>query len=389
MFTSFRKILLGDPLPTASEVHQRLNKLKALAVFSSDALSSVAYATEEFLLVLVLAGKGYLHLSIPIAVAIAALAIIVASSYCQTVHGYPSGGGAYVVAEENLGKWLGLVAAVALLIGYVLTVSVSAAAGVEAVTSAIPTLFPYRVELCLGAIALIMWANLRGIKESGAIFAIPTYGFILILLALIAVGTFRVAMGSLTSAPSEAAPLPGVAQPVMLFLLLRAFASGCAALTGIEAISNGVPAFKKPEARNAGITLIAMAILLGVMLLGITFLTSALGIAPVAGETVVSQIGRHVFGGGPFYLFLQAATALILVLAANTSFVSFPRLSAILAQSRSTSSRSGRRECATSGRSGVTTCRSSCWNPPTAPSYAPCWPIWRRWTSAIPSAAWP
>ena len=334
MFTGFRRILFGDPLPTAAEVEQRLTKIKALAVFSSDALSSVAYATEEILWVLVLAGTGYLHLSIPIALAIATLAIIVASSYYQTVHGYPSGGGAYVVAEENLGKWPGLIAAAALLIGYVLTVSVSIAAGVEAVTSAISILFPYRVALCLAAIALIMWANLRGIKESGTVFAIPTYGFILILLALIVVGAFRVVTGSLAPAVAEAAASSSGAQPVMLFLLLRAFASGCAALTGIEAISNGVPAFKKPEARNAGITLIAMAILLGIMFLGITFLASSLGIAPVEGETVVSQIGRRVFGDGPFYIFLQATTALILVLAANTSFVSFPRLSAILAQSR-------------------------------------------------------
>jgi amino acid transporter len=333
MFTGFRRILFGNPLPTASEEEQRLTKLKALAVFSSDALSSVAYATEEILLVLVMAGTAYLGLSVPVALAIAALAIIVATSYYQTVHGYPSGGGAYVVAEENLGKWPGLVAAAALLIGYVLTVSVSIAAGVEAVTSAIPALFPHRVELCLAAITLIMWANLRGIKESGTVFAIPTYGFILILLALIAAGVFRVATGSLVSIITEAAPPSGGAQPGMLFLLLRAFASGCAALTGIEAISNGVPAFKKPEARNAGITLIAMAVLLGIMFLGITFLASSLGIAPMEGETVVSQIGRHVFGSGPLYLFLQAATALILVLAANTSFVSFPRLSAILAQS--------------------------------------------------------
>ena len=334
MFTDFRRILFGDPLPTTAEAEQRLTKIKALAVFSSDALSSVAYATEEILWVLVLAGMGYLYLSIPIALAIATLAIIVAISYYQTVHGYPSGGGAYVVAEENLGKWPGLVAAAALLIGYVLTVSVSVAAGVDAITSAIPVLFPYRVALCLAAIVLIMWANLRGIKESGTVFSIPTYGFILILLALVAAGMFQVVTGPVIPATVEAAAPSSGAQPVMLFLLLRAFASGCAALTGIEAISNGVPAFKKPEARNAGITLIAMAVLLGVMFLGITFLASSLGIAPMAGETVVSQIGRHVFGSGLLYIFLQAATALILVLAANTSFVSFPRLSAILAQSR-------------------------------------------------------
>jgi amino acid transporter len=334
LFNGFRRILFGDPLPTALEVEQRLTKVKALAVFSSDALSSVAYATEEILWVLVMAGTGYLYLSVPIALAIATLAIIVASSYYQTVHGYPSWGGAYVVAEENLGKWPGLVAAAALLIGYVLTVSVSVAAGVEAVTSAFPVLFPYRVALCLLAIVLIAWANLRGIKESGTVFAIPTYGFIFILLALVAVGVFREATGSLTPTMAGTAPPSGGTQPVMLFLLLRAFASGCAALTGIEAISNGVPAFKRPEARNAGITLIAMAILLGIMFLGTTFLASSLGIAPEEGQTVVSQIGRQVFGAGLLYLFLQAATALILVLAANTSFVSFPRLSAILAQSR-------------------------------------------------------
>jgi amino acid transporter len=334
MFTGFRRVLFGDPLPTASEEEQRLTKIKALAVFSSDALSSVAYATEEILLVLVAAGTAYLGLSIPIALAIALLAIVVAISYYQTVHGYPSGGGAYVVAEENLGKWPGLIAAAALLIGYVLTVSVSIAAGVEAVTSALPALFPYRVELCLAAIALIAWANLRGIKESGTIFAIPTYGFILILLALIAVGTFRMTVSSLSPVSIGAVLPEGIPRPVGPYLLLRAFASGCAALTGIEAISNGVPAFRKPEARNAGITLIAMAVLLGCMFLGVTFLASSLGVVPERGQTVVSQIGRRVFGGGLFYLFLQAATTLILVLAANTSFVSFPRLSAILAQSR-------------------------------------------------------
>ncbi len=334
MLGSLRRLIFGNPLPTAAEAEQRLTKIKALAVFSSDALSSVAYATEEILWVLVLAGTAALGFSIPIALAIAMLAIIVAFSYYQTVHGYPSGGGAYVVAKENLGVWPGLVAAAALLIGYVLTVSVSVAAGVEAVTSAFPALFPHRVNLCLLAIALITWANLRGIKESGTVFAIPTYGFILILLSLIALGSFRVLTGSITPAPDNVVSPQGGMQSVTLFLLLRAFASGCAALTGIEAISNGVPAFKKPESRNAGLTLIAMAILLGIMFLGITFLASSLGIAPMEDETVVSQIGRHVFGKGPFYFFLQAATALILVLAANTSFVSFPRLAAILAQSR-------------------------------------------------------
>jgi amino acid transporter len=334
MFSGFRRFMLGNPLPTASEAEQRLSKLKALAVFSSDALSSVAYATEEILWVLILAGTTALGFSVPIALAIGVLAMIVAFSYYQTVHGYPSGGGAYIVARENLGVWPGLVAAAALLIGYVLTVSVSVAAGVGAVTSAYSTLFPYRVELCLLAIAVIAWGNLRGIKESGTVFAIPTYCFILILVAMIAIGGFRALTGSLTPAVPEVTFSTGSAGSVTLTLILRAFASGCAALTGIEAISNGVPAFKKPEARNAGITLIAMAVLLGILFLGVTFLTRALSIVPTEEETVVSQIGRQILGEGPLYLFLQAATAMVLVLAANTSFVSFPRLSAILAQSR-------------------------------------------------------
>jgi amino acid transporter len=335
MFTGFRRILFGNPLPTASEVEQRLTKIKALAVFSSDALSSVAYATEEILWVLVLAGAGYLYLSIPVALAIAGLLIIVASSYYQTVHGYPSGGGAYIVAYDNLGIWPGLTAAAALLIDYVLTVAVSITAGIAAITSAFPALLPYRVEMCLLAVALIMWANLRGVKESGTMFAIPTYVFISIVLILIAVGLFRLITGTLDPAPVHGVPaVESNLQPLTLFLLLRAFASGCAALTGIEAISNGIPAFQKPEANNAGKTLIAMACLLAVMFLGITFLTRSLNIMPIRDETVVSQIGRQVFGEGLLYLFLQSATMLILVLAANTSFADFPRLSAILARAR-------------------------------------------------------
>ncbi|MBN1977951.1 MAG: APC family permease [Anaerolineae bacterium] len=335
MFTDLRRILFGDPLPTASETEQRLTKIKALAVFSSDALSSVAYATEEILLVLVLAGTGYLYLSIPIALAIAALAIIVAISYYQTVHGYPSGGGAYVVAEENLGKWPGLIAAAALLNDYVLTVAVSMTAGIAAITSAFPSLFSYRVELCVLGVVLITWANLRGVKESGTIFAIPTYCFIIILLALIAVGVFRLTTGSLSPDAGQLAVFTeNDAEPLTLFLLMRAFASGCTALTGIEAVSNGVPAFKKPEARNAGITLIAMAVLLTTTFLGTTFLANVLQVIPSENETVVSQIGRYVFDGGLPYLFLQFATSFILVLAANTSFNGFPRLAAILAQAR-------------------------------------------------------
>jgi amino acid transporter len=335
MLTGARRLLFGSPLPTAEEVHQRLTKVKALAVFSSDALSSVAYATEEILLVLVVAGSVALELSLPIALVIAGLLAIVSTSYYQTIHGYPSGGGAYIVAYDNLGIWPGLIAAAALLIDYVLTVAVSVTAGIAAITSAFPALLPFRVELSLLAIALIAWANLRGVRESGTLFALPTYGFVFIFLMLIVVGLVRLLTGTLSLAPAQTIPVLGHGtQTLTLFLILRAFASGCTALTGIEAISNGIPAFRKPEADNAGKTLIAMAALLMTMFLGITFLARSLGVVPVEDQTVVSQIGRQVFGHGLLYLALQAATALILVLAANTSFADFPRLSAILARAR-------------------------------------------------------
>ncbi len=330
-----RQILIGTPLPSAGILHERLNKIQALAVFSSDALSSVAYATEEILLVLVVAGSGALSLSLPVALAITALLAIVVTSYYQTIHGYPSGGGAYIVAYENLGVWPGLTAAAALLIDYVLTVAVSITAGIAAFTSAFPELVPYRVELCLLAIVLIAWANLRGVRESGTLFAIPTYGFVLIMLALIASGLIRWFSGTL---PHDAVPvLPPAGEvggALTLVLVFRAFASGCTALTGVEAISNGIPAFRKPEAQNAGRTLVAMAFLLGTMFLGISFLARSMAVVPSEHETVVSQIGRQVFGDGALYLSLQIATMLILVLAANTSFAGFPRLAAFLARDR-------------------------------------------------------
>jgi len=333
MAISLRHLIVGSPLRTAEQVHQRLTKAKALAIFSSDALSSVAYATEEILLVLVVAGTAALRLSMPIALTITGLLVVVATSYYQTIHGYPSGGGAYIVAHENLGAWPGLVAAAALLIDYVLTVAVSITAGIVAVTSAAPELLPWRVHLCLLAILLIAWGNLRGVRESGTLFAIPTYAFIILFLLLILVGLFRLATGSLTAA--SAAPLPvdiGGSATLTTLLVLRAFASGCTAMTGVEAISNGVPAFEKPEADNAGKTLVVMAALLATMFLGITLLARALDVVPVEHESVVSQIGRQVFGAGSLYLALQAATALILVLAANTAFADFPRLSSILAR---------------------------------------------------------
>jgi amino acid transporter len=335
MGVNVRRMVLGDPLPTAHEAHHRLAKVQALAVFSSDALSSVAYATEEILLVLVLAGTGALQLSLPIALAIAGLLAIVGSSYYQTIHGYPSGGGAYIVAYDNLGVWPGLIAAAALLIDYVLTVAVSVTAGVAAITSAVPSLYPCRVELCLLAIAFIAWANLRGVRESGTLFSVPTYGFVTIFLGLIVVGLVRVVTGSLAPVSPQSISGAGVgAQSLTLFLVLRAFASGCTALTGIEAISNGIRAFQKPEADNAGKTLIAMVVLLATMFLGITVLSRLLGVAPLEHETVVSQVGKQVFGTGPLYLALQIGTAAILILAANTSFADFPRLSSILARDR-------------------------------------------------------
>ncbi len=332
---SLRRLLFGNPLPTAHEVYHRLTKIQALAVFSSDALSSVAYATEEILLVLVAAGSSALGLSVPIALAIGALLAVVGTSYYQTIHGYPAGGGAYIVAHDNLGAWPGLVAAAALLIDYVLTVAVSVTAGVAAVTSAFPVLLPFRVLLCLSAIGLIAWANLRGVRESGRLFSIPTYGFICIFLTLIVVGLARVIAGDLAAVPSQTSEsTAGAGTVLMAFLILRAFASGCTALTGIEAISNGIPAFDKPEADNAGKTLLAMVGLLLTMFLGITVLADVSGVVPIEQQTVVSQVGRLVFGSGPLYLALQAATALILVLAANTSFADFPRLSAILARDK-------------------------------------------------------
>jgi amino acid transporter len=335
MLDGLRQTLIGAPLPSARMLEERLGKIQALAIFSSDALSSVAYATEETLLVLILAGTASLTLSVPISLAIVALLAIVASSYYQTIHGYPTGGGAYVVAYDNLGVLPGLTAAASLLIDYVLTVAVSVTAGVAAITSAFPAVYPFRVELCVLAIMLIAWTNLRGVRESGSLFAIPTYGFVVLLLTLIATGLVRLTTGTLVPMSPQVPPAveDGV-QALTLFLVLRAFASGCTALTGVEAISNGIPAFRQPEAKNAGRTLIAMAVLLGTMFLGISLLARALQIIPLEHETVVSQIGRQVFGDGALYVALQAATALILVLAANTSFAGFPRLAAILARDR-------------------------------------------------------
>ncbi len=326
-----KRLIVGAPMSLAQARHERLSKTVALAVFSSDALSSVAYATEEILLILILAGSAAAHLTVPVALAIAGLLVVVSASYQQTIHAYPSGGGAYIVARANLGANAGLVAASALLIDYVLTVSVSVAAGVAAMTSAVPWLLGHRILIGVFFIAVIAYANLRGVRESGRVFAVPTYLFVVSFGVLVATGLFRWFHGTL---PPAAPVQQAATQALTWFLVLRAFSSGCTALTGVEAISNGVPAFAHPEARNAAITMTWMTIILGTLFLGITVLASALGIAPSADETVVSQVARSLFGDGLFYYLIQGSTTLILVLAANTSFADFPRLNSLLARDR-------------------------------------------------------
>ncbi len=328
---SLKRILLGDPLASSQAPHQKISKVVALAVFSSDALSSVAYATEEILLALAAGGLAALSYGLPVAACVAALLAIVAISYRQTIHAYPSGGGAYIVAKENLGVGPGLTAGAALLVDYVLTVAVSIASGVAAITSAFPSLYEHRVLIGVSLVAGITLANLRGIRESGALFAPPTYFFVFSLGAVILVGLFRTEFVGV--APAHPAPFPA-AEPIGLLLLLRAFASGCTALTGVEAISNAVPAFREPVSRNASITLGWMAAILGFLFTGTSFLAHRLELVPRPEETILSQLAHAVFGSGIFYYMVQVATALILTLAANTSFADFPRLASLLARDR-------------------------------------------------------
>ena len=325
-----KRWLVGNPLKTSQAAHQRLSKIVALAVFSSDALSSVAYATEEILLVLILAGTLALSLAIPISVAIVLLLIILTVSYRQIIYAYPEGGGAYIVAKSNIGTWAGLVAAAALIIDYVLTVAVSTAAGIAAVTSAFPTLFPHREALCLVAIVMVAVTNLRGVRESGRIFAIPTYLFIGSFLIMLGAGLVQLYAGQ---SPTISPPLDkAAAEGISIFLILRAFSSGCTALTGIEVISNGVSAFKKPEPHNAAVTMLGMAVILGALFVGTSVLALQYGVIPKEDETVVSQIARLTFGEGTMYFFIQAATMAILLLAANSAFAGFPRLASLLAR---------------------------------------------------------
>lgn len=346
---SLKRLLVGSPIRTARLAHERLTKKVALAIFASDALSSTAYATEQILLVLAaayMAGQSYAFGKVvPISIAISLLLVIVTLSYRQTIHAYPSGGGAFIVAKENLGTIAGLIAGASLLVDYVLTVSVSVAAGVEAITSAtlgtrFGGLHEHRILLCLFFITFITVANLRGVREAGAMFAAPSYAFIFSFLILIGYGLLRFYLHPDLVPPQSDADLKiaeGYApQPLHLLLILGAFANGCAALTGIEAISNGVTAFKQPEAKNASTTLGYMALLLIVMFVGASVLGYFFRIHPHEHETVISQIARVVFTGplGWFYYVVQATTAAILILAANTSFAGFPRLASLLARDR-------------------------------------------------------
>jgi amino acid transporter len=329
----WRKWLIGRPLPTADAGHQTIGKTVGLAVFASDALSSTAYATQEILLILAVAGTAAFAYAFPIALAIVALLAMVTISYEQTIHTYPNGGGAYIVARDNLGDFAAEVAGAALLIDYILTVAVSVSSGVAQVASAFPELLPYRVYLAVGLVLFVMLVNLRGVKEAGVAFAVPTYFFLLMVCLMVGVGFFRYVAGSLGSVPDPPPlHLGHVASAVTPFLILHAFSSGTTALTGVEAISNGIPAFEEPRSRNAGITLLWMAAILATLFLGITFLAGQVHAIPSEAETVISQLARTAFAGrGPLYHGVIAATTIILIMATNTSFAGFPRLSALLA----------------------------------------------------------
>jgi amino acid transporter len=332
-----KRILVGRRMATYQLEHTLLPKVLALPVFSSDALSSVAYATEQILFVLMasVTVSSATRLVMPISLAIATLMIIVVASYRQTVRAYPNGGGAYIVSKDNLGVLPGLIAAAALLTDYVLTVSVSVVAGVFAITSAVPSLHHLKVELSIGFVVLITLANLRGVRESGTLFAIPTYGFIASIYALILTGLFRCIDGGCPQAVVPANHFAvGTASAVGLFVILHAFSSGSTALTGVEAISNGVPAFRRPQARNAAQTLAIMGAIAVTMFVGISFLASRAHPLPSEAKSVIAQIADGVFHGGSLYYVVQVFTAAILVLAANTSYQDFPRLASILARDR-------------------------------------------------------
>lgn len=331
---SFNTWLIGRPLQTADSEQQTIGKFIGLAVFSSDAMSSVAYAPQEMLIVLVAAGTAGFAYSIPLAIAIVVLLTILTLSYEQTIHAYPNGGGAYIVSRDNLGEIPALIAASALLTDYILTVAVSISSGVAQVVSAVPNLEPFRVTIAVGMVIFITVINLRGIKESGSTFAIPSYFFVFMMVLTVVVGLFRYfvlgSLGQVIDPPQDL--MRNLVQPITIFLILKAFSSGTTALTGVEAISNGITAFKEPRSKNAGTTLIMMAFILGSLMLGITFLSHQTGVLPSEEETVISQLARTVFESrGVFYMAAIFSTTVILMLAANTAFAGFPWLAALTA----------------------------------------------------------
>lgn len=332
-YQRFKTLLIGKPLPTLEMSHQTISKKVGLAVFASDALSSTAYATEAILEVLgaavPLAGLAVLGWSLPVSIGIVFLLAVVTISYEQTIHAYPGGGGAYIVARDNLGEAPAQTAGAALLTDYILTVSVSISSGVAQITSAFPALHPFRVEIAVGIVILMMIVNLRGVKESGIAFSIPTYFFLIVTLFTIGYGLFRYLTGSLSPVTGVTPAEVEAARGVTLFLILHAFSSGCTALTGVEAISNGITAFKEPKSRNAGITLIWMSAILSVMFISITFLSNHIGAQFSRTETIISQLGRTIWGPTLMWYVLLGGTTLILIMAANTSFADFPRLGAL------------------------------------------------------------
>jgi amino acid transporter len=340
MVSGFKRVLVGRPLATTEQEHQRLPKWIALSTFSSDPISSTAYATEEILFVTAVGGSSLaLGLSqlIPMSIAVAALLVMVVASYRQTLFAYPSGGGSYIVSRENLGEYPSLIAGASLLVDYILTVAVSISAGVAALLSlpAFQSQVDRRVGICIFFIIMLTLANLRGLKESGLMFAAPTYIYVVSLAGLVIYGLLRSYLGDLDPVPFDAERFEGARQAggsLGLFLILRGFSSGAVALTGVEAISNGVPAFRRPESRNAAMTMTVMASLLGTLFVGVSVLAHRLHPFPSHDETVISQMGRAIYGGGPIYVILQFATAAILILAANTAYADFPRLSSIIAR---------------------------------------------------------
>jgi amino acid transporter len=324
-----KEIIIGTPLATKEYGEQQLNKIRALAALSPDALSSIAYANQEIFIVLVAAGSIGLSMSITIGLVILAILAMLTVSYYQTIHAYPSGGGSWIVARKNLGEHAGLVAAAALLIDYLLVAAVSITAGVEAIASAFPALYPDRVAISLFILIVIVIINLRGTREAGTVMSIPVYLFLLTYIPMLAFGAVRAILegpGNLTLVA------PAAIQPLTLVLLLHAFSSGCTALTGVEAISNAVPAFEKPKSENAGKTLIVMSVLLGVLFLGSLGLTQYFAVIPGQNETILSALAHRILGNGPLYLLIQVSTLLILAVAANTAFTDFPRVTALLAK---------------------------------------------------------